>query len=759
MRDERQGLERSERSSQAFDVAVAPGRGVHRRLHGALVPRGDIPATPRAERRVAPARARRGGGAPALRARVRRRRPLGRDGEGPRRRREQRRRRRDRRGPRRPAEREARRRIKHRRARLARSDARLAPRRRARARRSSPPRSRPKACARASNETRGLLLAPGSGALAELVAERSAPPRAARLRVGRHRNRACARRPTASSRTTTARCTWCSMQPAGQSLRGADARAFVDDANAVIDPDPRRAPEGHASASPAGTPSPPRPRRCSRAISSSPARSPWSSRRSVFALLFRRLRALAAVMPPLVLGTLWTAGLATALPGGLSAIAVAFTSVVVGVGVDTGVHVYAALLDARREGLGPRAAAKAARDRTAQERALGRGHGGRGVRRARPLGHQRRTPARPPLRVRRGADGDRHRARHAGDRRVAGARRRRRRATASRWADGVAWLTATRGRALVVAVAGARRRSRRSPWAAGPPLAEAFIAVRPSKLAPLAVQQEIFDAFGGKKGQWVVLVADPDAERARARADVLAEMLGADEGRRRGGRRAHRARAIARDAGGALRRARRARSCRRKADELEKRARRDRLRARRASRPRSSGMRHPSHDDRDARRSREGRGGDPRSRATSARTRATTSIAHLPAADRRSGAPTRASRRAIAAVDPRGDAHRLQPPRDDAARARSRHDMPRIGLVAGAPGDRSPWRCRCGARATWCSRRSSYVARSRPCCSSSASSTSRSTRTTRSSCPVLLGITVDEGMFLIHHARRAARPT
>ena len=36
-------------------------------------------------------------------------------------------------------------------------------------------------------------------------------------------------------------------------------------------------------------------------------------------------------------------------PAGLSAIAVGFMSVVVGVGVDTGVHVYAALLEARRE--------------------------------------------------------------------------------------------------------------------------------------------------------------------------------------------------------------------------------------------------------------------------------------------------------------------------------------------------------------------------------------------------------------------------
>ena len=80
-------------------------------------------------------------------------------------------------------------------------------------------------------------------------------------------------------------------------------------------------------------------------------------------MIFRRVRALVAVMPPLVLGTAWTAGLATIFPGGLSAIAVAFMSVVVGVGVDTGVHVYAALLDARRDGLGPAEAAPSPRRR------------------------------------------------------------------------------------------------------------------------------------------------------------------------------------------------------------------------------------------------------------------------------------------------------------------------------------------------------------------------------------------------------------
>ena len=122
------------------------------------------------------------------------------------------------------------------------------------------------------------------------------------------------------------------IQPAGQALRGADARAFVADAEAVIAHVARGPPRGHARAH-----GRPRDRRGDRghahsATSRSRARSRWCSRRWCSSLIFRRVRALVAVMPPLVLGTLWTAGLAAVLPGGLSAIAVAFTSVVVGVG-------------------------------------------------------------------------------------------------------------------------------------------------------------------------------------------------------------------------------------------------------------------------------------------------------------------------------------------------------------------------------------------------------------------------------------------
>lgn len=71
---------------------------------------------------------------------------------------------------------------------------------------------------------------------------------------------------------------------------------------------------------------------------------------TVFLLLFRSPRVLAAVIPPLVAGTILTTLTALCFPRGLSAIAVAFASVVLGVGADSGVHLYAATQAAMRAG-------------------------------------------------------------------------------------------------------------------------------------------------------------------------------------------------------------------------------------------------------------------------------------------------------------------------------------------------------------------------------------------------------------------------
>jgi predicted exporter len=242
-----------------------------------------------------------------------------------------------------------------------------------------------------------------------------------------------------------------------------------------------------------------------------------------FAITFRRVRALAAVLPPLALGTLWTTGLAALLPSGLDAIAIAFAAVVVGVGVDTGVHVYEALLEARRAGFAPHAAADEARRTTGRPTltaaavaalafaSLGLGH----LRAMRELGllcgagelltavaillvtpeigawMEKGSP--PP-------------AHHP------------------RWTEALVRLTATRRRAAVaiavcfapvIAVAAVG-------W---PRAADALVVIRPAGLEPLAVEERIRALFGGRAGQWIVLDRDRDESRARERADRLAESL------------------------------------------------------------------------------------------------------------------------------------------------------------------------------------------------------------------------------------------
>ena len=375
-------------------------------------------------------------------------------------------------------------------------------------------------------ETRAMLLAPGSGAAAEALA--ADPLRLSQLVFASGDIGSGVRaQADGAFATDDGKVRLVLARPAGQALRGVDAKAFVADAEAVLAPARAAHPGvtigltgGHAIA--AATEAMLR-----RDLTVSGSLSMVLAS-AVFALLFRRVRALAAVMPPLALGTIWTAGLATTFPGGLSAIAVAFMSVVVGVGVDTGVHVYAALLEARRDGLGPEDAARAARARAgrpvlvaaATAAAAFGALGLSDIDALRQLGLLCAagevltaiaivivTPAIGAW-LERGAPPPE---------------------ASSRWTGAVHWLSATRGRAALCAALAA------APIAAvalgaGPPLAASIVAIRPSGLAPLEVQQQIFEAFGGNKGQWVVLVADAALERARVRADRLAERLAAMKG-------------------------------------------------------------------------------------------------------------------------------------------------------------------------------------------------------------------------------------
>ncbi len=372
-------------------------------------------------------------------------------------------------------------------------------------------------------ESRAMLLAPGGGAAAEVIGHD--PLRLAQLVYeGADIGAGVRTQPDGAFASDDGTAYLVLAEPKGQALRGEDARRFVEDAESVLAPHRAARPEmkfgltgGHAIA--AATEA-----MLTRdlTISSTVAMILASV---VFALIFRRVRALLAVMPPLALGTVWTAGVATFFSGGLSGIAIAFMSVVVGVGVDTGVHVYAALLEARREGLAPRDAARRARQKTARSVLLAAATaaaafgalGLSSITAMQQLGilcaagelltamaivlvtpeigaWLEKNPPPPEAPV--------------------------------RWTEAINWLTGTRRRAAFMSIVAL------VPVAAiflgaAPSLSESIIAVRPKELEPLRVQQAVFDAFGGKRGQWVVLVADKELDGARARADRIAEALSA----------------------------------------------------------------------------------------------------------------------------------------------------------------------------------------------------------------------------------------
>lgn len=370
-------------------------------------------------------------------------------------------------------------------------------------------------------ETRAMLLAPGSGAAAEVIAED--PLRLAQIVFeGSDIGAGVRTQADGAFASDDGRMHLVLAAPKGQALRGKDAKAFVDDAESVLEPLRRSHPQmdlgitgGHAIAAATEVML-----TADLSISGTLAMVLASA---VFALIFRRSRALLAVMPPLVLGTVWTAGFASLLPGGLSAIAVAFMSVVVGVGVDTGVHVYAALLAARRDGFSPEQSARIARKKTmravlvaASAAAFAFGSLALSdIKAVRQLGLLCAagelftavaiillTPA-IGARLERGTPPA---------------------ARPSRWTKAIFWLTQTRLRAACIVLI-ALLPILIIASGHGPELSEAIVAIRPQKLQPLVVQKQIFEAFGGKQGQWVVLVADSTRDKARARSDRIAEVL------------------------------------------------------------------------------------------------------------------------------------------------------------------------------------------------------------------------------------------
>jgi predicted RND superfamily exporter protein len=242
-----------------------------------------------------------------------------------------------------------------------------------------------------------------------------------------------------------------------------------------------------------------------------------------FVVTFRRVRALVAVLPPLALGTLWTTGIAALLPAGLNAVAIAFAAVVVGVGVDTGVHVYAALLAARRAGLSPSLAAARARATTARPTLTA----------AVVAGAAFASLALSRL----GAMKQLGLLCAAGEVLTAiailivtpeiGAWLERKPppvARTPRWVDALASATATRGRAAI-AIALCALPVALLAVVGWPRPAGALVAVHPHDMAPLVAEDHVRAIFGGRGGQWIILSADREEGAARARSDRIAEAL------------------------------------------------------------------------------------------------------------------------------------------------------------------------------------------------------------------------------------------
>lgn len=372
-------------------------------------------------------------------------------------------------------------------------------------------------------ETRKLLLAPGSGAAADRIA--ADPLRLSEIPYTERSIGSCVKaRSDGYFATDDGTAHVVIVKPKGQALRGADAKAFVDAVEQVLDV--RRLEHPTLRIRVTG------PHAVAAGMEKMLRRDlEWSGVASMvlaslaFALVFRRLRALPAILPPLALGTLWTGAVAAAWPGGISAIAVAFTSIVVGVGFDTGVHVYAAALDARREGFAPADVAREARRRTARPVLVAATIAAvafaslalSSVEALAQLGLLCAageiltaiaivavTPELAAV-LERGAPPP---------------------VTTPFYTRFFAALTKTRGRAGVALAACALAGI--SVAFSGVHISDSLVAVRPTKLAALEVEDRIFELFGGRAQPWIVLVSDADRDEAMHRADEIAERLAAD---------------------------------------------------------------------------------------------------------------------------------------------------------------------------------------------------------------------------------------
>jgi hypothetical protein len=194
-------------------------------------------------------------------------------------------------------------------------------------------------------DTRALLMAPGSGALAELI--RHDPLRLLSVVQSRARTVAATVGADASGALVAdgGRARFVLVTTDGSALRSEEARRVVEALEAAIGEALPRHPGVRAGIAGGAAIARDAEKMIRRDLYVSSAVSTVLVSLA-FLLTFRRARALIAIAPPLLVGTLWTTAIAAAFPDGIAAIAMGFASVVIGVGLDTGVHVYSAVLRA-----------------------------------------------------------------------------------------------------------------------------------------------------------------------------------------------------------------------------------------------------------------------------------------------------------------------------------------------------------------------------------------------------------------------------
>lgn len=196
------------------------------------------------------------------------------------------------------------------------------------------------------DETRSLLLMPGSSGLASLI--KGDPLRLLSIVRGRARTLAATVGADESGALVAdqGRARFVLVSTVGSALDSAEAKRLVDALEGAIDDTLPKHPSVRASIAGGAAIARDVERMIRRDLYLSSALSTVLVA-VAFLVTFRRVRALIAIGPPLLLGTLWTTAIAAMLPGGLTAIAMGFASVVIGVGLDTGVHVYAEVERAR----------------------------------------------------------------------------------------------------------------------------------------------------------------------------------------------------------------------------------------------------------------------------------------------------------------------------------------------------------------------------------------------------------------------------